>query len=107
MASSRLARGADAFFNGDKALPSEDEVRAKIVAVIRNLDGVTPQVAEAVTPETHILRDLNLDSIAVMDFIMELETVFNIVIPLDSVAEIATIGDLTRAIMAEQGRAAA
>jgi acyl carrier protein len=88
-------------------LLSADEVLTKIVAVIRTLDGVPPEVADAVTPETTILHDLNLDSIAVMDFIMELETVFGIIIPLDAAAEIATIRDLTRAILVEQGRAAA
>ena len=92
---------------GEKTLPSEEDVIATIVAVIRTLDGVTPAMADAVTPETNILRDLSLDSIAVMDFIMELETAFNTVIPLDTVAEIATVGDLARAITAEQARAAA
>lgn len=100
------ARG-DAFCNGDKSLPSKEDVIGTIVAVIRTLDGVTAEMADAVTPETNILRDLSLDSIAVMDFIMELETAFAIVIPLDTVAEIATVGDLTRAITAEQARAAA
>lgn len=88
-------------------MPSEDEVLKKIVAVIRTLDGVSPETADSVTLETHILRDLSLDSIAVMDFIMELETEFNTVIPLDAVAEIATVGDLVRAILAEQTRTAA
>jgi acyl carrier protein len=92
---------------GDKTLPSEEDVIATIVSVIRTLDGVTPEMADAVTPETNILRDLSLDSIAVMDFIMELETAFNTVIPLDTVAEIATVGDLARAITAEQARTAA
>lgn len=76
------------------------------MAVIRTLNGVSAKTADEVTPETHILRDLSLDSIAVMDFVMELETVFNTVISLDAVAEIATVGDLVRAIMAEETRSA-
>jgi acyl carrier protein len=97
---------AGAICSGDEVLPSEDEVLRKIVAVIRTLNGVSAKTADEVTPETHILRDLSLDSIAVMDFVMELETVFNTVISLDAVAEIATVGDLVRAIMAEETRSA-
>ncbi len=99
--------GAEAFGNGGKILSSEEDVIATIVAVIRTQEGVTAEMADAVTPQTNILRDLNLDSIAVMDFVMELETAFSTVIPLDTVAEIATVGDLARAITAEQARAAA
>ena len=45
---------------------------------------------------TNIVRDLQLDSLAVMDFIMSLEDRFEIVIPLDRVAEVETLGDLSR-----------
>jgi len=43
----------------------------------------------------------------VMDFIMELETEFNTVIPLEKVAEIQTVADLARALGAEPAQAAA
>ncbi len=92
--------------NGDRALPTEEDVLETIVEVVRTVDGVTAEMADDVTPQTHILRDLSFDSIAVMDFIMELETAFNIVIPLDAIAEIVTVGDLARAILAAQARVA-
>jgi acyl carrier protein len=98
--------GAGCHCNGDRALPTEEDVLETIVEVVRTLDGVTAEMADAVTPQTHILRDLSFDSIAVMDFIMELETAFNIVIPLDAVAEIVTVGDLVRAIVTAQARVA-
>lgn len=84
---------------------SEEDVILNIVGVARTLEGVTPEMAASITPETNIVRDLSLDSIAVMDFIMELETEFNTVIPLETVAEIQTVADLARALGAEPARA--
>ncbi len=55
-------------------------------------------------PATNIVRDLQLDSLAVMDFIMSLEDRFEIVIPLDRVAEVETLGDLARVVDQLRGR---
>jgi len=51
-----------------------------------------------VSSETQILRGLGLDSVAILDFIMDLEDRFDISIPLDRVAEVETIADLSGAI---------
>jgi acyl carrier protein len=59
---------------------------------------MTPEMLSKVTPQTNIVRDLNLDSIAVMDFIMELELKFDTVIPLEAVAGIETVEDLARVL---------
>ena len=53
---------------------------------------------------TNIVRDLHLDSLAVMDFIMSLEDRFEIVIPLDRIAEVETLGDLARVVDQLRGR---
>jgi acyl carrier protein len=76
----------------------DEHVISKIMDVIRSLDGITPDMVSKVTARTNIVRDLNLDSIAVMDFIMELEVKFDTVIPLDTIAGIATVGDLARVL---------
>src|SRR5262249_1088427 len=89
------------------ALIREDDVVRKIVGIIRTLDCITPEIAAKITPETNITRDLSLDSIAVMDFIMELETAYDTVIPLETVAEIATVSDLARALGGGPARTAA
>lgn len=44
--------------------------------------------------QTNIVNDLGLDSVAVMDFVMEIEDRLNISVPLDRIAEIETLGDL-------------
>ncbi|MFD2264612.1 acyl carrier protein [Lacibacterium aquatile] len=60
-----------------------------------------------VTPETRIASDLGLDSVAVMDFVMELEDRFDVSISLDRIAEIEAVGDLVRTIGELKGHAAA
>lgn len=49
---------------------------------------------------TDISTDLNIDSVTVMDFVMEIEDHFNIEIPLNILAETRTIGDLAKVIEA-------
>src|SRR3989304_6276439 len=50
--------------------------------------------AMPITGETDITRDLNLDSLTVMDFIMELEEKFDVSIPLNLVPQIQTVAHL-------------
>ena len=54
--------------------------------------------AKALTPETDISADLNIDSVAVMDFVMEVEDHFDIEIPLNVVSETRSIGDLASVV---------
>ncbi len=86
---------------------SEDEVLAGIQSVVSALEGIPAGVDRTVGPQTSIVRDLRLDSLAVMDFIMALETRFDTIVPLDSLAEIHTIGDLAGVLRAAPGRAGA
>jgi acyl carrier protein len=51
-----------------------------------------------VSAQTKIVGDLGLDSVAVLDFIMDVEDHFDISIPLDRVAEVQTIAELSHAI---------
>lgn len=51
-----------------------------------------------VTPQTKIVGGLGLDSVAVLDFIMDVEDHFDISIPLERVAEVQTIAELSQAI---------
>jgi acyl carrier protein len=53
-----------------------------------------------VSAQTQIARDLGLDSVAVMDFVMDIEDHFDISIPLDRIAEVETVEHLSRAVEA-------
>jgi len=51
-----------------------------------------------VTAETDIARDLSVDSLALMNIVMELEDKFDLSIPLDRMADIQTVGQLAALI---------
>jgi len=53
---------------------------------------------KVLTPETEISADLNIDSVAVMDFVMEVEDHFDIEIPLNVVSETHSISDLAAVV---------
>jgi acyl carrier protein len=55
---------------------------------------------QPITGATVISKDLTIDSLAVMDMVMELEDRFDISIPLNTVAEIHTVDELTDTILA-------
>ena len=46
------------------------------------------------TDQSNIVNDLGLDSVAVMDFVMEIEDKLDVSVPLDRIAEVETLGDL-------------
>ena len=55
-----------------------------------------------ITPETVIAEDLTMDSLQVMDLMMELEDRFDVSIPLNLVPEIETVGQLADTICASK-----
>ncbi|HYH19639.1 MAG TPA: acyl carrier protein [Azospirillum sp.] len=66
--------------------------------------GELPQGRQGVGPETNITKELGLDSLAVMNFVMALEDRFDVSIPMDRLAEIETVDDLATAIADLKGR---
>ena len=52
----------------------------------------------ALQPTTDISTDLNIDSVSVMDFVMEVEDHFDIDIPLNVLSETRTMSDLVRVV---------
>ena len=63
-------------------------------------DALTQTVGRRIqiSDDTNIARDLGLDSLAIMNFIMALEDEYDISIPLDRIAQVETVGDLVTAI---------
>ena len=67
-----------------------DLVLAEIGRAAANVLGRPVQV----TADTDIVRDLDVDSLALMNIVMELEDKFDVSIPLDRLAPVRTAGDL-------------
>ncbi len=65
--------------------------------IVQMLTGRIP-AGVAVRGETRIVDGLGLDSVAVLDFIMDLEDHFDISIPLDRIAQVQTVSELSGAI---------
>jgi acyl carrier protein len=57
-----------------------------------------------VTAQTVIYQDLSIDSLAVMDIVLELEERFDVAIPINAVAEIRTVRELADTIVALKAR---
>lgn len=56
------------------------------------------QPGQILSGETELVADLNLDSLKVMELLLELEERFDISIPLNIVSDVRTIGDFARQI---------
>jgi acyl carrier protein len=57
----------------------------------------------ALTRATELGADLNIDSVAAMDLIMEIEDRFEIDIPVNQVSELRNLGDLVELVRARVG----
>ncbi|MGC8477661.1 MAG: acyl carrier protein [Acetobacteraceae bacterium] len=70
--------------------PSVEHIRDVVFGVLR----ASPNPPAALSDSTNIVTDLGLDSVAVMDFVMEIESRLDVTVPLDKIAEVETLGDL-------------
>lgn len=57
----------------------------------------------AVNRDTDIAGDMEVDSIAIFDVIMEIEDAYDVTFPMELVSEIATVGELVDAINTLKG----
>lgn len=66
-------------------------------ALFETLSGLVRKFAPpgaALEPGTELAADLNIDSVAAMDLIMEIEDRFDIDVPINQVSDLRTLGDL-------------
>ncbi len=66
----------------------------QVIAVLQKFD----KTGKEINSSTDIAAELDLDSLAVMDVIMELEESMDISIPLNLIPDIRTVGDLAGTI---------
>jgi acyl carrier protein len=73
---------------------TEDDIITDICDLLApfNKEGI------ALKAETDIPAELNIDSVGVLDFIMDVEDKFDVEIPMNVVAETRTIGDLVKVV---------
>ena len=73
---------------------THQELVEQIAQLAQSMNGREINFDTTITSETDVIRDLRLDSLAAMDFIMALEIRFDTLIPVDRMADVRTVGDL-------------
>lgn len=80
---------------------SEQEIFDKISAILQDHFQLE---ASQVTKELNFKKDLDADSIDIVEFVLELEDAFNAEIPDEDAESIQTVGDAVSYIAAHQGK---
>ena len=86
--------------------PMDDVATADRLEVFEDIRGrLEPYRTDdrAIVGGTVITKDLNIDSLAVMDMVMEIEDRYDISIPLNVVSEIHTVDELTDTVLRIRG----
>jgi acyl carrier protein len=75
-------------------MTTRDEIYATLCRLLQpfNSNGVE------LSPDTEISADLSIDSVSVMDFVMEVEDHYEIDIPLNVLSETRTMNDLVNVV---------
>ncbi len=74
--------------------PSDDEIFSKLSELLKPFN--TKNIM--LRPDTEISAELNIDSVSVMDFVMEVEDFYDIDIPLNVLAETHTMSDMVKVV---------
>ena len=93
-----LKLSGEALMGGD-AYGINRQTISEIVSEIKDVVDMGVQVGVVIGGATVITKDLSLDSLAVMDMVMELEDRFDISIPLNTLADIHTVDQLADTIL--------
>ncbi len=78
---------------------SDKEIFDKLSGLLQKFNTKNIELTET----TDISTDLNIDSVAVMDFIMEVEDAYDIDIPLNVLSDTRTMKDLVKVVQSEIG----
>ena len=79
----------------------QDQIESVTDLTVRQIGRTAQQVMQRsvdVTADSNIGQDLGIDSLTLMNIVMELEDVFELSIPLDRLADVETVGDLAALI---------
>ena len=78
---------------------TKEEILGKLKELLQKFNTNNIELSET----TDISTDLNIDSVAVMDFIMEVEDAYDIDIPLNVLSGTRTMADLADVVVKELG----
>ena len=85
------------------SIEAEGEKLAEILtSYLKDNWADSPSSNKTITPATNMVTELQLDSFQVMEFMLEVEDHYDIVIDLDSLSNIHTITDLAAVVIDHQ-----
>ena len=73
-----------------------DEVLGRVIAYLGETLEHPP--AEPISATSHLIKDLNLDSIQSFEMVADLEDHYDVSIDLDVFQEVETVGDVTKVV---------
>lgn len=85
-------------------IPASPSLQYDVMREIFTLLGPYNAGGKAITPQTVISKGLTVDSLTIMDVIMELEDRFDVTIPMNVAADIVTIDQLAQAVVSQRAR---
>jgi acyl carrier protein len=88
----------------DLAAPSASSLQFDVMQEILRLFAPYQVGGQAITPQTVISKGTTVDSLTIMDVIMELEDRFDVSIPINTVAGIDTVDQLAATVVALRDR---
>lgn len=77
----------------------DDRIFEKVCALLAPYNRTNREI----TRSTAIMADLEVDSVAVFDLIMEVEDAYDITFPMEIVSEMKSVGDLIATIQSLKG----
>lgn len=80
-------------------MASYDEVLARLMEQLR----ARTANGETLNEDTDLVGELGLDSVTVMDMMLEIEDEFDITVPLNALADVRTVRDLAQTILRLEG----
>jgi len=69
---------------------NNDVIKSELINLLKQFTKTDIEITESL----HIMNDLDLDSVLVMELMMELEDHFDISIPLNALPDVNTVADL-------------
>ena len=77
-----------------------DQTEKQVMAAVANIAGMD---AKTLSLDTEVVKDLNLDSLAMYELVIELEQAYSLQISDEEIERIRTIGDMVDYIVREAG----
>lgn len=75
-------------------MPAQDAIERQLIAILRHY----ADADAGLTAATNFTKDLTLESVRILEFVVDVEDAFDIAIDIDSLSDVHTVADLTAVV---------